>query len=666
MEYVKGAELKDLIRNSSERKIKLNDFLNYAIQITEGLNAAHKKGIIHRDIKSSNIMLSDDGRIRVMDFGLAHIHGDPLITKKGSTPGTTAYMSPEQLRGEEVDFRSDIWSLGIVFYEMLTGQPPFQGNFDQAIIYSVLHEKTKSIKKINPDVPDELEQIVLSCLEKDPKKRIQSAEELLTKLKSIEGQSSVSKSVKFNISRLRISKAGLIVSTIIALVFVLLAVFLPVKKIFSPVNVDELTRQLDTLVSQRNYFAAFDLAKDHQSELKNNPVFKSLSLFIYDTLSVSTEPEGAKIFLKRFDPAKQNLADKGEFFGITPIKNSMIARGDYLLTFEKDGYSTSQRIASSFPIIKEYPVPRRGVNLSAKMLKTNEIDSNMVFVPGGDYKIVSWSLFDLPNVKLSDFHIDKYEVSNKDYKQFISNGGYLKKEFWKHSFTKDGKEISWADAMKIFVDRSNLPGPRSWVNQDFPEGKGNYPVTDITWYEASAYAEFRGKSLPTVYQWEKAARNGVINYQGMSLPWGVVYSMENVIGRANFNGKGTEPADQYEFGISAFGCYNMAGNVKEWCLNNSSNGHSITGGSWEDIYYVYGDFGSFPGFYSSGSIGFRCVKNIMPVENDPAAAFINKDHKVETYKPISELEYKKLLTYYKYDKQSLNAKVVSKRKKITG
>jgi serine/threonine protein kinase len=159
MEYVQGSELKEVIRNSPQRKINLNDFLNYAIQIAEGVNAAHKKGIIHRDIKSSNIMLSDDGRIRVMDFGLAQIHGDPLVTKKGSTPGTTAYMSPEQLRGEEVDFRSEIWSLGIVLFEMLTGQQPFQGNFDQAIIYSILHEKPKSIKKINPNVSDELEQV---------------------------------------------------------------------------------------------------------------------------------------------------------------------------------------------------------------------------------------------------------------------------------------------------------------------------------------------------------------------------------------------------------------------------------------------------------------------------------------------------------------------------
>jgi serine/threonine protein kinase/formylglycine-generating enzyme required for sulfatase activity len=663
MEYVKGKELKDVIRNSPDRKLNFNDFLNYAIQITEGLNVAHKKGIIHRDIKTSNIMLSDDGRIRVMDFGLAHIHGDPLLTKKGSTPGTTAYMSPEQLRGEEVDFRADIWSLGIVFFEMITGQPPFQGTFDQAIIYSILHEKPKSLRKINPEIPEELEQIILACLEKDPKKRIQSAENLLAQLKALQSQTSVSGIRKFSPSRLKISRAGLVVSIFIAAVLIILAAFLPMKKIFNPVNVAELTQQLDEMVLARNYFGAYDLAKEYQNELKGDSLFKELSLFIYDTLSITTEPERAKIFLNRFDPSGQNPDNKGEYAGVTPINNLMVARGDYLVTIEKDGYSAIQRIASSFPIIKEYPVPRRGVNLSAKMLKTNEIDSNMVFVPGGEYTIVSWSLFDLPTLPLNDFHIDKYEVSNSDYKQFISAGGYLKKEFWKHPFIKDGKEISWNEAMKLFVDRSQLSGPRSWINQEFPEGKENYPVTDITWYEAAAYAEFRGKSLPTVYQWEKAARNGAINYQGMSLPWGVVYSMDNVSGRANFNGKGTEPVDKYEFGISAFGCYNMAGNVKEWCLNNSSNGFSITGGSWEDIYYVYGDFGSVPGFFSSNSLGFRCVKNILPVENDPAALFINKNFQVPAHKPVGESEYKRLATYYKYDKKPLNAKVISREEK---
>ncbi|HEX9253519.1 MAG TPA: serine/threonine-protein kinase, partial [Ignavibacteriaceae bacterium] len=303
MEYVIGNELKDVIRNSLDKKLNLNHFLNYAIQITEGLNAAHKKGIIHRDIKTSNIMLSEDGRIRVMDFGLAHIHGDPLVTKKGSTPGTTAYMSPEQIRGEEIDFRADIWSLGIVLFEMLTGQPPFQGNFDQAIIYSILHEKPKSPKKLNPNTPDELEQTILSCLEKDRNKRIKSAEELLTQLKTIQSQASFSTTPKFSPSRLKIGKAGLIASTIIVAILIIIAVFIPLKKIFNPINVSELAQQLNDLVISEKYFAAYDLSKEYQDELKNNATFNKLSLIIYDTLSVITEPEGAKVYLKRFDPA---------------------------------------------------------------------------------------------------------------------------------------------------------------------------------------------------------------------------------------------------------------------------------------------------------------------------------------------------------------------------
>jgi hypothetical protein len=133
--------------------------------------------------------------------------------------------------------------------------------------------------------------------------------------------------------------------------------------------------------------------------------------------------------------------------------------------------------------------------------------------------------------------------------------------------------------------------------------------------------------------------------------------------RANFNGKGTEPVNKYEFGISAFGCYNMAGNVKEWCMNNSSNGYSVTGGSWEDTYYLYSGFGSVPGFFSSNALGFRCVKNLTSIENDPAAIFIIKNYEVPTYKPVGESEYKRLTTYYKYDKKPLNASVVSREVK---
>ena len=132
----------------------------------------------------------------------------------------------------------------------------------------------------------------------------------------------------------------------------------------------------------------------------------------------------------------------------------------------------------------------------------------MTLVTGGDYRLVAWARPTDAKVHLDDFLIDQYEVSNQDYKEFINAGGYLKKQYWTHPFIKDGKTLTWEEGIQEFKDRTGLPGPRNWSSQNFPEGKGKYPVTDISWYEAAAYAAFRGKQLPTIFQWEKAARNG--------------------------------------------------------------------------------------------------------------------------------------------------------------
>jgi serine/threonine protein kinase len=132
MEYIDGQELKEKI---SQGQVDIEESIKIAIQIAEGLNAAHKKDIIHRDIKSANIMLTNEGQVKIMDFGLAKIRGGAQLTKEQSTLGTAAYMSPEQTRGEEIDQRTDIWSLGVVMYEMLTCDLPFKGDYEQAVIY---------------------------------------------------------------------------------------------------------------------------------------------------------------------------------------------------------------------------------------------------------------------------------------------------------------------------------------------------------------------------------------------------------------------------------------------------------------------------------------------------------------------------------------------------
>ncbi|MBN1352110.1 serine/threonine-protein kinase [candidate division KSB1 bacterium] len=179
MEYIKGQELQNIIASSLPNMLSLQMVLGYAIRIAEGLQAAHEKGIIHRDIKSANIMITEKDQVKIMDFGLAKVRGSAGPTKPHSTLGTAAYMSPEQARGEEIDFRTDIWSFGIVLYEMLTGQLPFRGEFDSAILYSVMNEKPEPILNLRKDVSPELEQIVCKCLEKDKSKRYSSAVQLL-------------------------------------------------------------------------------------------------------------------------------------------------------------------------------------------------------------------------------------------------------------------------------------------------------------------------------------------------------------------------------------------------------------------------------------------------------------------------------------------------------
>jgi serine/threonine protein kinase/Tfp pilus assembly protein PilF len=176
MEYIDGIELKEKINNE---KIETDIVIKIATQIAEGMSAAHKKGIVHRDIKSSNIMLTRDPIAKIMDFGLAKIRGGTELTKVGSTVGTIAYMSPEQARGEELDQQSDIWSFGVVLYEMLCNKLPFKGNYDQAIVYSILNEEPESVYSIKNDLPDKLVKIVKKLLEKEKTVRYQTMDEVI-------------------------------------------------------------------------------------------------------------------------------------------------------------------------------------------------------------------------------------------------------------------------------------------------------------------------------------------------------------------------------------------------------------------------------------------------------------------------------------------------------
>jgi serine/threonine-protein kinase len=180
MEYVQGGSLRDEMRRSS---MSIGRAADIGRQISEGLSEAHQAGIVHRDVKPENILIDKSGRVKIADFGLARIKGITRLTKEASTLGTLKYMSPEQFQNKAADNRTDIWSLGVMLYEMLTGDLPFQGDYEAALMYAVLNEKPGSPSHHRPDVPTIFEDIILRCLEKDPGRRYQKTMDIAGELR---------------------------------------------------------------------------------------------------------------------------------------------------------------------------------------------------------------------------------------------------------------------------------------------------------------------------------------------------------------------------------------------------------------------------------------------------------------------------------------------------
>ena len=187
MEYVDGKTLRE---RAAEGRMHTSDCVGYAIQIGEALQEAHSKGIVHRDVKTDNIMVNSKNQIKVMDFGLAKLKGSLKLTKTSSTVGTLGYMAPEQIQGGPVDARSDIFSFGVVLYEMLAGRLPFRGEHEAAMIYSIVNEEPMPIQNFLPDVSSELIHVLTRALEKDPEDRYQTVHDMVIDLRRLKKQTS--------------------------------------------------------------------------------------------------------------------------------------------------------------------------------------------------------------------------------------------------------------------------------------------------------------------------------------------------------------------------------------------------------------------------------------------------------------------------------------------
>jgi non-specific serine/threonine protein kinase len=187
LEYIPGGTLKSKLKRlkSEDREFSIGEVLDYGIQAAEALAHAHRHQIVHRDVKTDNLMFTEEGKVKLTDFGLAKLRGSVQVTKTGTTVGTAAYMSPEQIRGEQVDHRSDIFSFGVVLYELLTSHLPFRGEFETALSYSILNENPPPVKSLRKNTPAALESVIDRCLEKEKTKRYHSAEEVVEALREV-------------------------------------------------------------------------------------------------------------------------------------------------------------------------------------------------------------------------------------------------------------------------------------------------------------------------------------------------------------------------------------------------------------------------------------------------------------------------------------------------
>jgi len=231
MQHVEGQSLRD---HAKARELEIEQVVNLAIQLCDGLNAAHAKGIIHRDIKPSNIVIDAYGRPKILDFGLAAVQGGEHLTKTGSTLGTIRYMSPEQVKGKEIDHRSDLFSLGVVLYELISNQSPFSRDNDMATGQAIVNDSPEPLTRYRANVPEPLQAIVAKLLEKDPNLRYQSAAGVIPDLRQLRRRSDSDATATMPIRGQRRNWMRLLVPTALAIVVALVLILKPWKFEISP------------------------------------------------------------------------------------------------------------------------------------------------------------------------------------------------------------------------------------------------------------------------------------------------------------------------------------------------------------------------------------------------------------------------------------------------
>jgi serine/threonine protein kinase len=584
-------EGKTLKMKIQQGPLEIEEAVEIALQVAQGLSKAHERGIIHRDIKPANVMITNEGVVKILDFGLAKLTGQTRITKSATTMGTIAYMSPEQTRGEIVDHRTDIWSLGAMLYQMVTGQLPFKGEYDQAVVYSILNEDPGPMGSLRVDVPEEIEEVVQKSLQKDVEKRYQSSGDIISILEALKKKFDSGQLISPDQKKEHRRKRKKYVYAAMAVIMVSVIAFTLFLWLDSRARrMNAVLEQLQPMVEAARFDEAFNLINESGLALKNLKN-KDLVVQMGGNLSIQTTPVGALVTLARVK-SKPDLS-KGESFSIgqTPANDHLLVAGEYFVQLSLKGRNSLEFLVQV--------APGESQEIKRTLLDKTEEFMGMVRIDEG---------FNLEGQSIQAFLIDRHEVTNAEFVDFVTARGYREEKYWPENMMIEGVLTPWESAVQKFVDKTGISGPRFWSGGRYPEGKENHPVVGISWYEAQAYGLWAGKNLPNWSQWWRAA----LGEKESARPWG--NDVRTTHSRANFGFRGTQPVRSYPLGVSFFGCFDMAGNVREW-LQDSSVGQklrTVVGGSWKDPDYMFepSHAESFdPGFVSE-DIGFRCVKII--------------------------------------------------------
>jgi dienelactone hydrolase len=628
MAYYRGETLRQRIDRGP---LSIPEATSIAEHIAEGLRCAHEAGVVHRDLKPGNVFITSAGQIKILDFGLAKMAAAPTETTAqptatGTTIGTLSYMAPEQARGEHVDSRADVWALGVMFFEMLTGRQPFRGASATAVLLAIAGDPPPALSSLRPDAPGEFASLLDRALAKNPSRRTISAGDIAQTLARYRDRTSTFRPWRARLVRPRVLLPAVVAVALLAVGVISLTRYATWRRAKFTV-LPEIVR----LADRGEFVAAADLAATVERVLAADSELSALWPRITRTVTLNSNPAGAVMSYVEYGSDKP-----WRTIGTTPQAKVRLPLGLIRLKAEKQGFDPAEDVLPPFAA----PVP------SYTLVRSDDAPKGMVRASAASGMSIYVFGLETPRANLNGFWIDRYEVTNRDFKTFVDAGGYKRQEFWREPFIRDGKTLSFGEAMSLFRDATGRPGPAGWTLGTYSAGQDEFPVTGVSWYEAAAYAAYRNRSLPTAFHWFWVAAQGLTGF---------------VIPLANFNAPGLVAVDQTR-AVHRFGAYGLAGNAKEWCVNEAPGGKRyILGGGFDEQPYMFRDTDARSPFERGANFGFRTVKYD---DHDPTVAPVSRmlmppsrDYSRE--KPVSDEVYEAYRRLYLYDNAELAAKIES-------